>query len=337
MVSFITLVKTFLLSVLMLAGMPALATCSSGDNNGVVAITLPEQLPVNATVGTVLYDSYWVNASPSRLFSACSGSLRGTMALATAGTLVSGNAVYATSIPGIGIATYFAAGLASGGGPLTGAYITPASNGGTVATAGSCPDGCGPMGAFRTQLVVTGPVSAGTMTYSGVYATAYWSGSKVGALTINGTASVVAPTCTVQTTSVAVSLPTVSTSAFSAVGKTAGRVAFNLGLDCTGPANVGIVMTDANSPTNATQNLTIQSGGASGMALQVLWNNQLLTFGQQSPFVSGGTPVTNPAMVTLGTSPPSRWTLPFSAQYIRTGAITPGAVVARATFVMTYK
>lgn len=337
MVNIIMLIRTGVLAVLLLAGAPAFASCSSGVNDaGSATITLPGKLPVNATVGTILYDSGWVTISPTTQLSGCSSSQRGTAALATPGTLVSGNAVYATAIPGIGIATWFGAGV-NNGGSVTGTYIVPASNGGTITTSGACTNYCGPMGQFRTRLVVTGPISAGTMSYSGVYATSYWSDSKVGSLTINGTTSVVVPTCTVQTPSIAVSLPTVSTRAFPSVGAAAGRSAFSIGLQCTGQTSVGIIMSDANNTANTSKNLTLQSGGASGAALQVLWDNKPITFGQASPFVSGATPVTNPALVTLGNSPTGHWSLPFVAQYVRTGDMTPGAVVARATFVMNYK
>jgi type 1 fimbria pilin len=153
---------------------------------------------------------------------------------------------------------------------------------------------------------------------------AVYTGSATGALN--------AATCSVQTENVAVNLPTPALRAFAGVGSVAGRQAFHLDFVCATGAQVSIVITDAVAPTNRSNVLTPSADStAKGIGIQVLKaDGTPVLFGPDQVGIS----VENQWLI--GASPSGVLVLPLSAQYIRTGALTPGSVKALATFTMSY-
>lgn len=100
----------------------------------------------------------------------------------------------------------------------------------------------------RAELVVTGPVGSGRLTDLPSM-TATYSGSCIVTETAtqylrSGTV-VAASSCSVTTSSLAVTLPAVSGTALPAVGSTSGNTAFHLGLNCSAGTNVKLTLTDA--------------------------------------------------------------------------------------------
>lgn len=102
---------------------------------------------------------------------------------------------------------------------------------------------------------------------------------------------------------------------------------------CAQGAKVSIVITDAVSPSNRTDVLTLGAEStAKGIGVQVLKDQRTtVLFGPDA----AGTNVQNQWLI--GASPDGVLTLPLSAQYVRTGAVTPGSVKALATFTMSYQ
>jgi type 1 fimbria pilin len=153
-------------------------------------------------------------------------------------------------------------------------------------------------------------------------------------LTVTGT------NCTVTSgANQVVPLPAVAKSAFGGVGSTAGtQQSFNMGVNC--PAGVALyaTMTDANSPTNTGNALTLQSvpNSATGVGIRLFSSDSTpISFGPDSS-VAGNT---NQWLV--GGSPTAdatNYTVPFKAQYVQTETnIRPGTVNAVATITFSYQ
>jgi type 1 fimbria pilin len=155
--------------------------------------------------------------------------------------------------------------------------------------------------------------------------------------TINITGNIKAATCSVSTASVAVTLPDVAPADFPSVGDTAGSKAFDIGLNCAGStAQVYMTLTDSTTPANRTDKLTLApSSTATGVQIQILRSgNTLVSYGPDSN-AAGNTNQflvsSASAIVTAGN------VIPFTARYVRTGAVGIGTVSAVATFTMSYQ
>jgi type 1 fimbria pilin len=148
---------------------------------------------------------------------------------------------------------------------------------------------------------------------------------------INNTTITVA-TCSVMTNPVNVMLPTLSANTLNAAGTTGGATDFQIQLQCGAGANVHVTLTDATNPGNTTSQLTLTSdSGASGVRLQILKSDgSAVTFGPDSAAAG------NPGQWLAG-SADSTSAIPLTAQYISTGAVTPGTVKASATFTLSYQ
>ncbi|MEI5999724.1 type 1 fimbrial protein [Paraburkholderia bengalensis] len=242
---------------------------------------------------------------------------------------------------------YTAPGLGAGVGfrirDGSGATMTPVSNSGTINT---FQFGAAQLGANVVQgsfeLVKTGDAVVGTFSFvTGVHIqNQEWANAGTQSAstlsfnyTITGTA---VPTCSVTTTDITVSLPTVSVSAFKGVGATAGTTPFGLSLNCASNAKPSISLTDAAAPSNESNVLTLSAGStAAGLGVQVLYQMQPLPLGPMSYVYTGGTPVTN--VTALGTRSGAA-SVSFTARYIQTApSVNPGTVNAVATFTMSYQ
>ena len=142
--------------------------------------------------------------------------------------------------------------------------------------------------------------------------------------------------CVVSKSDIAVPLQNVHVPELPTVGSTAYPTPFGIDLLCDSNTRPQISMTDAASPSNQTTELTLAPGStASGIAIQILSNEVMMHFGPAPISYSGsGAGINN--SINLGTVSGATH-LPFTARYVRTGAIKPGKVLGRATFTLTYQ
>lgn len=192
------------------------------------------------------------------------------------------------------------------------------------------------------ELVKTGTVTVGSFgfsDYAHIPSKEYANGGSAAASTINFKYTVLAnsvASCSVTTTSVAVFMPTVSTSAFQGVGTTAGSKMFNLGLQCDTNAKPAISFTDSAAPSNQTNTLTLAAGStATGIGVQILYLAAPVIFGPTAySYTTSNTPASN--SVSVGTRSGTQ-NVALYARYIQTAStVIAGSVAAVATFTMNY-
>ncbi|WP_266159228.1 fimbrial protein [Dyella silvatica] len=245
-----------------------------------------------------------------------------------------GGIAYATNVPGIALKLTASPIQASDNACLRcGPGSTPGFEAGAV-TAPNYNNYTGSVSeTFTAQLVKTGPVTAGSVNsvqlmqfYWYIYGITASSGA-IGSLTLNAGTSVSMVACSVNMDSqnLAVTLPQISTNALATVGASAGRTAFKINLTCQSGANASITMTTAN-PGTATGVIapTTGTGYAANVGVQLLNGSyNAVTF--------------NTAQA-LGATPNGTLSIPYFAQYYRTGSpVGSGQVKATATFNLTYQ
>jgi len=330
------------LNALCVGPVSAAMSCYADNLSKVLAagtIVIPMNAPPGTVVSTIAPASFQMSCFfPNNSPPTTSGT--STIQITVTAALAPGFAdVYKTNIDGLGVRFVFNAPTCNVNnaslsnnllripcalsGPLNGPYQT------TNVTA--------------TVIFVTyGAIKAGATALSSipVVAEAYEESDVPGKLwttppiyTGSATGTLNTATCSVQTQDVAVFLPTPAVRAFAAgVGAVAGRTAFHLDFTCATGAQVSIVITDVVTPANRSNVLTLSPDSTvKGIGVQVLK-------GDGTPVVFGpdavGVGVVNQWLI--GNSPNGVLVLPLSAQYIRTGTITPGSVKAMATFTMSY-
>jgi type 1 fimbria pilin len=320
----------------------AAMTCNPASVNNVLAagtITIPMNAPPGTVVSTAaptgfIMNCSFLNTSPFVTSGTTYIQLTVTAALAPGFT-----DVYKTAIDGLGVRFVFnspacnASNLSLSNSLLRIPCALSSSLGGPNIVTNLT---------VTTIFVVYGAVKGGASTLSSipVLSEAYETSDNVGRLwgqspiyTGSATGTLNTATCSVQTQDIAVYLPTPAVRAFAAgVGAVAGRTAFHLDFTCATGAQVSIVITDVVTPANRSNVLTLSpESTVKGIGVQVLK-------GDGTPVVFGpdavGVGVVNQWLI--GNSPNGVLVLPLSAQYIRTGTITPGSVKAMATFTMTY-
>lgn len=201
---------------------------------------------------------------------------------------------------------------------------------------------------FTAQLVKTGTVTPGTGTVSSITLLKFFdqdtyvedancnrrgcstsnpktaSPTNIGTLTLNPVA-VSVTACSVAVDPTVVTLPTISTSALTGTGSTAGRTPFNVQLNCPAGANLYITLATSHPQSGATGVIAPTSGDAGSVGVQLLKAN-------------GTTPVTFGTAISEGTTTNGAMNLPFYAQYYQTGSsVTAGNVSATATYTLTYQ
>jgi type 1 fimbria pilin len=258
------------------------------------------------------------------------------------GTEISaGSGVYQTSVSGIGVSFYVVNGpsqtliTSSGGGYTSGTISAP---------------GNGPLPGVQVNLVVTGQVVSGyslsglpsvSVTFTPTGSCSWSTGITNTLSTSAGNSAVVPVTCAVTTPSVSVNLPSVSLSALSAVGSTAGDTAFPIGLSCASGANVYVTLSDVTTPANTSSLLTLASSStAQGIKLRILNSSAApIAFGPDSSLAG----TTHQWFV--GTSSTVN-NIPLTVQYYRDdtnpagtlpATLAAGSVRAQATFTMSYQ
>ncbi|MGX7004815.1 fimbrial protein [Caballeronia sp. KNU42] len=330
------------LGALFVSPVSAAITCTPGNVGKVLSagtIVVPMNAPSGTVVSTVAPASFqmrcsFMNSSPFNTTGTA------TLQLTVTAALAPGFAdVYKTAIDGLGVRFVFNA---------------PTCNATNLSLNNSllripC-DISGPLGGpyqdtnvtVTTIFVTYGAVKGGATTLSSIPVLdegfeasdnpgKIWSQTPV--YTGSATGTLNTATCSVQTQDLAVFLPTPAVRAFAAgVGAVAGRTAFHLDFTCSTGAQVSIVITDAVTPANRSNVLTLSpESTVKGIGVQVLKGDGTpVAFGPDAVGVS----VENQWLI--GASPNGVLVLPLSAQYIRTGSVTPGSLKALATFTMSY-
>lgn len=192
-----------------------------------------------------------------------------------------------------------------------------------------------PAGAWKVELIKTGPIgngtiAAGTLLASVTGPTAESPVTWKTMLTLNLANSInVAPaTCSMPTTAVSVPLGNIPDSRFTAVATTTGDRAFSLGLTCDQGGKVTLSLAGKqNADTTETSVLALtdagQQGTATGVGVQLLY---------------GDTPLKINSNLVLKTSAGGQETLAFTARYYQTQPkITAGKGNASATLTFTYQ
>lgn len=302
----------------------ALAEC---DGYGVVTtVTMPASLTVqrDVAVGTVVYDSGWTGWASADV--TCWGSDTNNYGYVSSMTSAGLAGVYRTGVPGIGIRVAWSNTLSFKPADITSAMIMqwprqssrlPSS---TLAYF--------PAALYRAQLIVTGPVSSGTMalpnpTVSSVYGRIVTTSTSF----TNTTIQVKQTGCTVLNGNIVVPLPPVNTREFGGVGATAGATAFRIQLNCD--AGVKVAYQIDGTPAASGSGVLANAAGsaqAGGVGVQVLQGGAPIALNARSPTVA----TTTGAQQAVD--------IPFTARYYMTSSpMTPGAVSAVATFTMNYQ
>ncbi|EJN09418.1 fimbrial protein [Herbaspirillum sp. YR522] len=211
-------------------------------------------------------------------------------------------------------------------------------------TGGAC-SGHIPVGSqVKVALVKTGPVRAGRIQNMTVMRAVPIGGYNLRPISwqrisfVIGGINIVAPTCRVTTTSVAVQLAPVnglSASTFTGHDSSSTPVPFELKLTCgNNPTRLGITFTDTSNPANAGTTLPLSaSSSARGLGVQILHKNAPVRYGYDSS--RPGTP----GQITLDLrNGGQQVVMPLAARYIQTGpAVTPGSANAQASFTISYQ
>jgi type 1 fimbria pilin len=301
-----------LMSLLVLLPTTAEANCAftGGTNTSAVTFTPPATITVayNAAVGTILYTSPLIPPAVAPQIN-CTGTtnygVRNEVG-ATPGTTVD---VYPTSISGLSYSITH--------NDLT-TYLYPYP---------CCQLAAGAYSASidsSLQLIKTGPIVSGSVLPAGLLG--YWEfdpGIYVESFTLGNSVTIIDPACSVNTTPINVTLPTIPTSSLGAVGATAGSTPFTIALTCASGATLDITLNYAGTASGITGVLTKTAGTSAGVGVQLL--------NQSSAPVSFGT------TTVVGATPNGALNIPYYAQYYRTAAVTAGTLTASATFTITYQ
>ncbi|KIC88677.1 fimbrial protein [Pantoea agglomerans] len=188
-------------------------------------------------------------------------------------------------------------------------------------------------------------IKTGTALKSGLYTTpaihaailtANNNESKTAQVIINSTTITVAASgCTVNTNRADIDLGTLDIRTLSAVGSTSPSGAFNVMLTCDQNIAVNAVMSDQTTPSNRSSVVTLTGDStASGVGVQFFYNGiGPLSMGPDS--TADGT--LNQFFIQTTSSANQVLSLPFQAQFIRTGDLVPGTANALASITFSYQ
>jgi len=174
-----------------------------------------------------------------------------------------------------------------------------------------------------------------TPTINAAILTAYNNEVKTAKVIINPTTiTVTASGCTVSTKSASVELGNIDIHTLPTVGSTSPSGSFTVGLSCDANIAVNAVMTDQTTPSNTSSVVTLTGeSSASGVGVQFFYNGTgPLMMGPDSS--AAGT--TNQFFIQTTTAAQTL-SLPFQAQYIRTGEVVPGTANALASITFSYQ
>ena len=248
----------------------------------------------------------------------------------------SGNSIYNTNIPGIGIRLYREAEGAAG---FSGYY--PYTRGLSRNTTYNLANGY-----FVVEIVKTAPTTGSGTLVPGQYSSYYVNGYPNQPLltsTVYGNAITIASSsCEIQgNINKVVQLPTVNKADFKGVGSTQGEQIFDLNILCNGGQNPTgynesnkISLSFDYNPAPNTNNKVINNDApantrARGVGTQMLWNYQ-----NQNKVIAKGDKL---ALGTLNSNQTLQYNVPMKARYYQTEAtVTPGTVRGMATVTIEY-
>jgi type 1 fimbria pilin len=320
--AFRCIVGIAMMLALMAHGMQAIAGTITFPNGAPLAnMVLPASLGVSRdqVVGTALSSQ-----TPSVGLAASGLTCNIQKDVTVNGTPVPGDpTTFQTNVPGIGVRFYITSNW-------NGAWVgVPVSQ--TLSAQN---------GSFahyvRADLVVTGPVSGGTLTTLPSM-TVQFSGSCISTVTatqyLTAGSSITSNTCSVITPTLQYQLPRAFSKDLVSAGATTGDTTLPLQLDCAAGVKVAVTITDATAPANRSTTLTLAKGSsASGIGLQILNGSTPVAFGLDSA-VAGNTNQWSAGMAAGGAMQ-----IPLTARYVRTsGQLIPGGVSGVATFTMSYQ
>lgn len=307
-----------LIAVCLLAFFPigAKANCSFTGGTGTSAVTFTPPasivVPSSTPVNTVLYTSPLVPPAIAPQITCTGTTTYGVVNSRPGGNPAVSVNIYPTGIAGVGYAITHND-LTSYLYPYTCCTLAAGSYDASISSS--------------LQLIKTGPIANGAVLSTGLLG--YWrfsNNQNVESFTLANSVTFINPSCTVNTTPVNVTLPTVSTTALgTAVGVTAGRTAFSISLACSSGSKLLIEIDPTTTSSGIPGVLTKTSGALTRVGVQLL--------------DSSGTAVTLSTPVLVGSTPNGTLNIPYYAQYYRTttGTITVGAIAASATFTLTYQ
>ncbi|MCW8807824.1 MAG: fimbrial protein [Rhodanobacter sp.] len=314
-----------MLLLLVLVPTSAKADCSfdrSGGNRhnptyytpSPVNFTLPSTITIPFTLSTNSIISTPVSATPSNppRVTCTNGTNYGVQNLAGGAPTGGANYIYPTSVSGLGYQLIHANDPSSFMGPYP-TYTT---------TAGSSTYSVG----STLQLVQTGPIANGSVLPAGTFANWQWGSIVPEYFVLTNSITFVASACNVSSTSLNVTLPTVSTSAFSGKDSTTGPTPFNIQMTCPSgsTATLAIMFTASSGVPAGYNNVLMSTGSATGLGVE-------LRDGNANTVVFGNT-------TTVGTTPSGALSIPYTAQYHAiSNTVTAGGVAATATFTLSYQ
>lgn len=294
----------------------ARAGCSfkSGSSQGTYLVSVPATIvnDPNIPAGSVLYTSAATGIN-HRVDFGCSGNGNGWGLVSGTGALLpAGQSIFPTSIAGVGFRL-------SQKGDYIYAYPYFSLDG-----SGSWYEN----DAVTIELVKTGAIVDGSSVQGSlVNFKAGTSANYIIDAVVNlaNRLTFTAPACQVNTTNITVTLPAVTSGAFSGAGSVAGTTPFQIGLTCSSGAIVRITLDTATPVAGNPGVIAPSSGGTSGVGVQVLDS-------------SGTTPVQFGVPKTIGATPNGTLSVNYYARYYQTGTVvTAGLLGATATFTLSYQ
>ncbi|MCO5397573.1 fimbrial protein [Ralstonia soli] len=289
-------------------------------NLGTITVNLPATISVPATLadGGTIAQATGVSAAADGV-RYCIGTIYDPLTqegrITRFTTATSLTSVYATNVTGVGIRIEATGGTAY---PIA-AFTTDARGAGYFMNGGR-------VASYTVTLIKTGPVRAGTIT-SGAIGSFWWDRAQVLQLSLGRNTAITAPapTCTVGTTSVNIPLGDVAASSFANVGATSPiSHPANISLSCANNPRVTMTLQGTQAPGGPDTTVALSGAGAAqGVGVQVLYNS--------TPMVVNST---TPTLVDVSAA--ASVTVPISARYYRTGAITAGRANASPTLRFDY-
>ncbi|TPG06510.1 type 1 fimbrial protein [Rhodanobacter glycinis] len=302
------------MALLLLALVPAVVSAKCKYSSGgatTVTFSLPPtiSIPANMADGTIIASTGQVSpANPPDI--TCGNFFGETVTYGVAnsrGSYLADNVTYETGIPGVGYRITH---------PTD--YLTPYPQNSQYVTTTTFSVTSG------LQLIKTGPIASGSVLASGDLADWQWGTLYPETFRLGNSITFTTPSCTIVTNPINVTLPVVTTSAFTGVGSTSGKTPFQIRLNCpTGTAVAKITMHTAAPDSHPGVVQPSGAGYAAGIGVQVLdGNSNPMVFETQ----------------TVVTPPNATTSIPYFAQYFQTApAVTGGAVKATVTFDIFYQ
>ena len=177
------------------------------------------------------------------------------------------------------------------------------------------------------ELIKTGPIASGGTLTPGPLGDWRWVDSEGNVLTpetfrLGNSITFTTPSCTLVANPINVTLPAVTTGAFTGVGSTSGRTPFQILLNCPAGTAVTEITMHTTAPDSHAGVIQPAAGYALGVGVQVLDTHMNpVVFEQQ-----------------MAVTPSANSSIPYYAQYFQTAAaVSGGNVKATVTFDIYYQ